>query len=143
MTPNMPSSPALADAAVPTWRQWLRRLYLLAAGVFTMSVVTQVFLAGAAVLVAPAYWGAHRIFGNTLELQALALLLIGLATRLPWRLQALGAALYALTFMQYVFLYLMPQIGAPLLRALHAVNALALFGVAVALVGRVWVHVRR
>ncbi len=107
-----------------------------------MSVVVQVFFAGAAVLVDPTYWGAHRAFGSTIEVGVIALLLIGLATRLPWRIQALGGTLYVLMFLQYVFLYLMPQIGIPVLRALHAVNALALFSFALVFALKVWHHVR-
>jgi hypothetical protein len=109
--------------------QWVRRVYLLVAGLVGVAIVGQVFFAGAAVLVDPAYWAAHRALGNTVELVALVLVLVGLGTRLPWRVQGLGGLLYVLMLLQYVFLYLMPQIGVPLLRALHAVNALALFSV--------------
>jgi len=42
--------------------------------------------------------------------------LVGLGTRLPWRVQGLGGLLYVLMLLQYVFLYLMPQAGLPLLR---------------------------
>lgn len=134
MSTNSPIKPASGIAQVPTWRHWVRRLYLLVAGLVGVVIVGQVFFAGAAVLVDPTYWTAHRTLGNTIEFVALALVLIGLATRLPWRIQGLGGLLYVLMFLQYLFLYLMPQIGVPILRALHAVNALALFGVAVVLV---------
>jgi hypothetical protein len=132
-TSSSTTSPAEA-AHVPEWSLWVRRLYLLIAGLVCLSIVGQVFFAGAAVLVDPTYWATHRTLGNTIELIALALVLIGLATRLPWRIQSLGGLLYVLMLLQYVFLYLMPQIGVPLLRALHAANALSLFGVAAVLV---------
>lgn len=137
MSTNLPTKPVTGIAQVSTWRHWVRRLYLLAAGLVGVAIVVQVFLAGAAVLVDPAYWAAHRGMGNTIEFLALALVLIGLGTRLPWRVQGLGGLLYGLMLLQYVFLYLMPQIGLPLLRALHAANALALFSVTVVLVMQV------
>jgi hypothetical protein len=143
MSTRSPLRPSIAAAHVPAWRQWMRRLYLLAAGLVGVSVVVQVFFAGAAVLVDSTYWGAHRTFGNTMEYAVIALLLIGLATRLPWRLQALGGLLYVLMFLQYLFLYLMPRIGVPPLRALHAVNALVLLSVALVLALKVWQHLRR
>jgi hypothetical protein len=137
MNSSSSSTAATAVAHVPAWNQWARRLYLLVAGLVGIAIVGQVFFAGAAVLVDATYWAAHRTLGNTIEFVALLLPLIGLATGLPWRIQGLGGLLYVLMFLQYVFLYLMPQIGVPLLRALHAVNALFLFGVAVILVIRV------
>lgn len=127
---------------VPAWQQWVRWLYLGAAVLVGAAIIGQVFFAGAAVLVNPAYWAAHRGLGNTIEFLALALVLVGLGTRLSWRVQGLGGLLYVLMLLQYVFLYLMPQAGLPLLRALHAVNALALFGVTCVLIVQTWRQVR-
>jgi len=127
---------------VPAWQQWVRWLYLGTAVLVGAAIVGQVFFAGAAVLVNPAYWAAHRGLGNTIEFLALALVLVGLGTRLSWRVQGLGGLLYVLMLLQYVFLYLMPQAGLPLLRALHAVNALALFGVTCVLGMQIWRQVR-
>ena len=129
-------------AVVPAWQQWVRWLYLGAAVLVGAAIIGQVFFAGAAVLVNPAYWAAHRGLGNTIEFLALALVLVGLGTRLSWRVQGLGGLLYVLMLLQYVFLYLMPQAGLPLLRALHAVNALALFGVTCVLIVQIWRQVR-
>jgi hypothetical protein len=116
----------------------MRWLYLLLALLIAVGVVVQVFFAGAAVLADPALWGAHRAFSGVIAVTILLLLPIGLFTGLPWRVQALGPGLYLLFELQYVFLHVMPQIGLPLLRGLHAVNALALFGVALMLARRVW-----
>ena len=129
-------------AVVPAWQQWVRWLYLGTAVLVGVAIVGQVFFAGAAVLVNPAYWAAHQGLGNAIEFLALVLVLVGLGTRLPWRVQGLGGLLYVLMLLQYVFLYLMPQAGLPLLRALHAVNALALFGVTCVLSVQIWRQVR-
>lgn len=132
------SSAAVAGSTAPAWMIWVRRVYLLVGALAGAAIVGQVFLAGVAVLADPTYWAAHRSFGNAIELVGLVLVLVGFATRLPWRVQAWGWLLYVLTFMQYVFLYLMPMMGVPLLRGLHAANALTLFGAAVVLVIKTW-----
>jgi hypothetical protein len=65
------------------------------------------------------------------------MLVVGLFGRMPWRMNALNALLFVLFALQYIFLYLLPRVD-PLLRALHAVNALALFGLALYLARRAW-----
>jgi hypothetical protein len=114
-----------------------RLLYLLCAGLFAACVVVQVFLAGAGALVGSAYWAQHRSFGSAIQVLPLAMLVIGLFGRMPWRMNALNALLFVLFALQYIFLYVLPRID-PLLRALHAVNALALFGLALYLARRAW-----
>ncbi len=142
MSTSSATTTTRGKVVVPAWQQWVRWFYLGAAVLLAVAIVGQVFFAGAAVLVSPTYWAAHRGMGNTIEFLALALVLVGLGTRLPWRVQGLGGLLYVLMLLQYVFLYLMPQAGLPLLRALHAVNALALFGVACMLIVQIWRQVR-
>lgn len=129
------SAPARQQAA--GWRRWPRRIYLITALMSAAGVVAQVFLAGAGVLVDPAYFGGHRALAHAIELLLLVLLLTGLVTGLPWRVQRIGALLLGLMVLQYVFLYAMPAAGLPILRALHAVNALAMFGAALGLVRRI------
>jgi hypothetical protein len=50
----------------------------------------------------------------------------------------LGLLFFLLVLLQYGFLYAMPALGLPTLRPLHAVNALAMFWLAVYLVQRSW-----
>jgi hypothetical protein len=114
-----------------------RGLYLLCAGLLAAGIVVQVFLAGAGALVQSSYWAGHRSLGQSLGLLAIVMLVVGLFGRLPWRLHALNALAYVLFVMQYIFLWLLPSV-APILRALHAVNALAMFALAVYLVRRAW-----
>lgn len=112
-----------------------RMIYLLLAGLFTGGIALQVFFAGAGVLVNPSYFALHRTFGHILELFPMLLLIVGLIGRLSWRLLGLTALIFVLFMLQYVFLYgLAPATGLPVLRAFHAVNALALFWVALSLV---------
>lgn len=64
---SSPPRSSITIAPVPTWRQWMRRLYLLAAGLVEVAVVVQVFFAGAAALVDPACWGVHRALATRLR----------------------------------------------------------------------------
>lgn len=105
-----------------------RIIYLLLAGLFAGGIAIQVFLAGAGVLVNPSYFGMHTTFGQILELFPILLLIVGLIARLPWPLLGLTALLFALFMLQYFFLYgVAPATGLVVLRAFHAVNALAMF----------------
>jgi len=119
---------------------WLARgAYALCAGLFAACIILQVFFAGAGVLVAASYWNAHRGFGQAIGWLTFAMLGIGLAARLPWRMHALNVLLALLFMLQYVFLWVLgPAVGVPALRALHAVNALALFWLTVYLGQRGW-----
>lgn len=127
---------------LPKWRLAFRYLYIVLACLIALSVVIQVFLAGAAVTVHASYWPLHRSFAHTIELLIILICLIGIGTGLPWRIQGLGGLLFVLIALQYIFLETMPRLGLPILRALHVVNALIFFWVALALVGKVWQQLR-
>ncbi len=73
-----------------------------------------------------------------IQLITYALLIIGVFSRLPWRMHGLNVLAILLFMMQYVFLWVLPQLGLPALRALHAVNALVLFWTAVYLAQSAW-----
>lgn len=114
-----------------------RIIYLLLAGLFAGGIAIQVFFAGAGVLVNPSYFAMHTTFGHILEAFPLLLLIVGLIARLPWRLLGLTALLFVLFMLQYFFLYgVAPATGLPVLRAFHAVNALAMFWAALYLASR-------
>lgn len=139
MTTIAEHEPPTASQRVPPVVQWARGAYLLCAACFASALVVQVFFAGAGVLVDPRYFALHTAFGHLIEVVPPILLLIALIARLPWRLSALSALVYVLFMLQYVFLYLLGRVtGLPVLRALHAVNALVLFWIAVYLTQRGW-----
>lgn len=120
----------------------LRSVYLVCAALLTMGVIGQVFFAGAALLVNGTYLEMHRSLAHGIELLAMVTVVIGLFTRLPWRIQTLGVLFLLLMFAQYIFLYAVPALGIPVLRALHAINALAMFWVALNLGQRTWQALR-
>jgi hypothetical protein len=115
-----------------------RWFYWLCASLVVVGIILQVFFAGASLLVDGSYLITHRIFAHIVELVIFVLLLVGLPTRFSWRIQGLGLLLLLLMFLQYVFLYAVPNTGFPVLRALHAVNALAMFWLALILAQRTW-----
>jgi hypothetical protein len=119
-----------------------RTIYAFGAALFTISIVLQVFFAGLGVLVSAQYWGMHAAFGFIVGLFPLVLLPIGMIARLPWRLIGLTALGFVLFALQFVFLWAMPQMGLPLLRALHAVNALAMFWLGLYLSRQAWQSLR-
>ncbi len=130
----------LVDRQVMRRDVWLgRAAYMLSTWLFGACIILQVFFAGAGVLVAANYWNAHRGFGNAIEWLTLVILAAGLAARLPRRMHALNVLLALLFMLQYVFLWVLgPALGLPALRALHAVNALALFWLTVYLGQQGW-----
>ena len=116
----------------PSFLQTARTLFIVCAWLFVTGVVAQVFFAGLGVLVDPGYFAWHTTFAHVLEPLLLALLVTGVIGRVGWRTFGLNAFLFVLFGLQYVFMYGFQ--GPP--RALHVVNALALFWFAVQLVQR-------
>src|SRR5688500_10232064 len=108
--------------------QVCRIIYLVLAGLFAGGIAIQVFFAGAGVLVNPSYFAMHSTFAHILEIFPLLMLIVGLVARLPWRQVGLTALLFVLFMLQYFFLYgVAAATGIVMLRAFHAVNALAMF----------------
>lgn len=118
--------------------RWMRTSYVLVAAGFVCAIALQVFLAGASILVHPRYLGLHTTIGHVMQFFPLGLILLGLGGRLSWRLFGLTVLSLVLFALQYIFLWAAPSLGLPILRALHALNALALFWLALHLTQNVW-----
>ena len=130
---NLPHNPSPSQLVY-----WARLAYCAIAIVFAGCLVVQVFFAGMAVFFGPSYWGMHRAFGQAIQWGTILLLIAGIVGRLPWRMQLLNGLLIALFAFQYIFLLVLPRFGIPLVQALHAANALALFGLTITLAQRAW-----
>jgi hypothetical protein len=115
---------------MPHWVGIVRYAYTVIAVLLVSGLAAQVFLAGAGVLVNPGYFAQHRTLAHLLEGLPILMLLAGLFGRLPRRFSMLSLLLFLLFTLQYVFLYVPSGLGLPILRGLHAVNALALFSIA-------------
>ena len=111
-------------------------IYATFAVVFLLSVVVQVFLAGAGIFASASWLGSHGIFGHVLPVIPLLMVILGLVGRLPRPINWLTVLLLVLVYIQPWFIYLARDIGTPLLAALHPVNALAIFTLALYLLYR-------
>ena len=110
----------------------LLRLHAAAAVIFVAAIIIQVFLAGAAIanLGGSGNFESHIEFGYTwVGLASLALVLTALAARRPRRDVAIVIGVLVL----YIVQTLLPGARAsfPWVAALHPVNALFLFAIAV------------
>lgn len=108
--------------------------YLLVAWLFLACVVAQVFLAGLSVFADAEVWITHRNFAYVFGLLTLALLVLAVVGRLPRALLGCTVLLILLFVLQSVFIALRSSV--PALAALHAVNALAIFWLALFLARR-------
>lgn len=106
----------------------LRLAYIGVAWLFLGCVVVQVFLAGLGVFVGADRFEWHRTFGYLFGWLTLILLVLAIAGRLGRRWIGLAALLLVLFAMQSVFIALRDSL--PAVAALHPVNALVIFGVA-------------
>jgi uncharacterized membrane protein YhaH (DUF805 family) len=117
----------------------LERVHAAVAGLFVVAIVVQVFLAGAALanLGGSGNFSTHMEFGYTwIGMVALALLVTALVARRPRRDVGIVAAIFVL----YVVQTMLPgaRTSAPWIAALHPVNALFLFALAVWYARRTW-----
>jgi hypothetical protein len=117
----------------------LLRVHAAAAAIFVVAVVVQVFLAGLAIanLGGSGNFSTHIEFGYTwMGLAALALLVTVFLARRPRRDVGIVVAIIVL----YVIQTLLPAFksSSPAMAALHPVNALLLFVVALLYVRRLW-----
>lgn len=105
----------------------VRLAYIGVAWLFFACVVVQVFLAGLGVFAGPGNFALHRDFGYVFGWLTLVLLLLALGGRLGRRWIGLSALILVLFAFQSLFIALRDVL--PSIAALHAVNALAIFGV--------------
>ncbi len=115
------------------WRSFAQMGYLVVAILFVLCVLLQVFLAGVSIFVSPSWWEIHKRFGESFGSLTILLLLLSIAMRPQRSIIWLTTLLVVLYSLQYVFIELASRLGVPLLSALHPVNALVIFWLAVTL----------
>jgi hypothetical protein len=120
--------------AAPRWRH----AYALTGAAFALALLAQTFLAGGGFFSGPAFWPMHQIFGMVLSLVPLALLALAFVARLPRRDIGQTALLLGLALLQPLLPAFPARLGVPLVAALHPVNALLLFALALRLSLRAW-----
>lgn len=112
----------------------VRLAFIGVAWLFLACVVVQVFLAGLGVFAGAQNFSLHRDFGYVFGWLTLVLLLLALGGRLGRGWIGLSALILVLFAFQSVFVALREVM--PAIAALHPVNALAIFGVALHLARR-------
>lgn len=112
--------------------RWSRVGFAFSAWLYAAAVLVQVFLAGLSIFDSPTRWPDHVQFGQMIGAFTALMLAFAVLGRLPWLIVGLAFAEFMLYGMQYPFAD--SSIGA--LAALHAVNALVMFWLAVTLAQR-------
>jgi Family of unknown function (DUF6220) len=137
---NIPSVPSVMTYSPQQHTRLPRRvplvIYTALAVVFLLSVVVQVFLAGAGIFASASWLSNHGILGHILPVIPLFMVILGLVGRLPRPINWLTVLLLVLVYIQPWFIYLGRGVGMPLFAALHPVNALAIFTLALYLLYR-------
>lgn len=119
----------------PSSNGWARRGYVLSAGAFMVGVLIQVYLAGMAVFVDPTYWGLHTTFVHILELIPAIMLVLAFIGGLPREMKLIPVGLFVLIIVQYATAI---AFSGTVVAALHPVNALVMFAIAMITTSRSW-----
>jgi hypothetical protein len=136
------SPPSSSSQASSPLRRFGRRGALVLSSLLALGVLLEVFLAGGGIFTSSSWWPLHIILGLVLTLFPMAFLLLAWMGHLG-RWSYRGGGLTLLLIILQSFLVEIPRrIGLPILSALHPVNALVIFGLAVFLVQRAWHSVR-
>jgi Family of unknown function (DUF6220) len=118
----------------------LRRIYVVWSWVIAAAVVVQVYLAGLYVF-GSASIEAHVVNGSFVLFATLLGGIFALAARVPGRVAGANWGLFGLVVVQVVLIEVGNSAGAPVIKAFHVVNALAIFALSgvLALRSRVYV----
>lgn len=105
-----------------------RITYRWLAWLFVACVLVQFFLAGLGVFAGDSNFELHRTWGYTFGYLLIFMVIAGLVGRMPRAAWAAPLGVMVLFALQSVFVAL--RTGAPVIAALHPVNALAIFAAA-------------
>ncbi|MGI9059399.1 MAG: DUF6220 domain-containing protein [Ktedonobacteraceae bacterium] len=139
---TVPSSLFSTSSTKTPVRRFARIGTLVLGSLFVLSILLQVFLAGGGVFVSASWWPMHETFGMGMSLLPLAFLLLAWIGQLGRQSLWLSGLAFVLVVLQTFLITLPGTLGVPLLAALHVVNALVIFGLAVWLTQSAWQGVR-
>ncbi|MFQ3545548.1 DUF6220 domain-containing protein [Halobacillus rhizosphaerae] len=128
---NLMQDPVLSKST-----KYGRYLFLGAAIIFVVCIVTQVFLAGMAVFVDPVNWSKHVAFVRIFNFLPLLMLLFAIIGKLGKDLYSVTTAMIIMIVLQYITANLTDVV--PYLSALHVIFALMLFGASTNTVRMSW-----
>ncbi|MGH2493292.1 MAG: DUF6220 domain-containing protein [Ktedonobacteraceae bacterium] len=123
-------------------RRFARLGSFVLGGLFALAILLQVFLAGGGIFAASSWWPMHKVFGMAISLLPLAFLVLAWIGQLGRRSLWLSGLAIVLVVLQSFLVTLSGTLGVPVLAALHPVNALVIFALALWLALRAWQGVR-
>lgn len=109
--------------------RWGRIAFRLLAWLLAGGIAVQVFFAGLAIFAGPSWWRTHTTFVHLIEVLPLLMLIAAFVGRLPARAKWLSIAALLLIGLQFVLV----ELAIPGVAALHPVNALLIFWLAISL----------
>src|SRR5262252_1675142 len=130
MNNTVQSTPVSTSNTKTTLCRFGRMGSLVVSSLFVLSIVLQVFLAGGGIFAASTWWPIHIIFGMTIILFPVAFLALAWMGQLGRHSLWLSGLAIVLVAIQSVLVTLPATLGVPGLSALHPVNALVIFGLA-------------
>ncbi|MBV9231441.1 MAG: hypothetical protein JOZ18_19185 [Chloroflexi bacterium] len=140
---NTVQSPLSSSSQVSSpLRRFGRRGALVLSSLLALSVLLEVFLAGGGIFTSSSWWPLHIILGLVLTLFPIVFLLLAWMGQLGRESVWLGVLTLLLIILQSFLVEIPRRIGLPILSALHPVNAVVIFGLAVFLAQRAWHGVR-
>jgi hypothetical protein len=143
MNNTIPSTLVSPSRTKTSVRRFGRLGSLVLGSLFVLALLLQVFLAGGGIFAsASSFWPMHAAFGMGISLLPLAFLVLAWLGHLGQRSLWLSGLAFVLVALQAFLITLPGTLGAPLLAALHPVNALIIFGLALWLTQHAWQAVR-
>lgn len=114
----------------------MRRVYAGWFGLIAAAIVLQFYLAGYGVFGFSGLNGfvPHLVVGDLIGIAILIGIGLAFAARVPWRITAINGALFVLMVIQAV----LAHTGVQVISALHVVNGILIFGMAVYLTREAW-----
>lgn len=116
-----------ASPSEPTRGRNSRIAFAILAWLLIACVAVQVYLAGIGVF--EGRWSDHLNFVHIFEYVPIIMLILSLTGRMRHRVRWLSFAAFAMIWLQYAFV----EMDTPAVQALHPVNGMLIFGVAVLL----------
>ncbi|TJY42206.1 hypothetical protein E5161_09355 [Cohnella pontilimi] len=114
--------------------RFVRFLYGLLATGYLVCVILQVFFAGLGILADPNGMQLHRVFANYFEFASVIMFVLTFFGRIRGSLRWLPLVMFGITALQHITI----QQFSGDLRAIHVVDALALFAISMHLAKRSW-----
>ncbi|MFC5649796.1 DUF6220 domain-containing protein [Paenibacillus solisilvae] len=120
----------------PAGLGYIRFIILLLAGLFLISVMIQVFLAGMASLVNASHWQEHRSFIHYFEIIPVGIFVLSFIGHVRGAVRWLGLMMILFIGLQYMTANMASRL--PALGALHPVLALFLFWISIVAVQKAY-----